>query len=104
MVGRILLFEVALALSCVCASAADEFERSQQLAPGVRIAWTIDMPTSMLRFRMSAQNSGWIGFGIAEAGGMKGSDIAYFESGSGVLTDSWATGHAIPTPDFCQDW
>jgi len=96
---RVLLF--ALALACVT---ADDFERSQQLAPGVRIAWTVDKDNNKLKFAMSAENAGWVGFGISEAGGMKGSDIVYFESGSALLTDSWADGHSKPMPDSCQDW
>ena len=97
---RILLIAIACASSC----AADEFERWQQLAPGVRIDWTVDTSTSMLRLKMNAQNAGWVGFGIAEAGGMKGSDIVFFDSGSGILTDSWADGHKMPITDSCQDW
>ena len=45
-----------------------------------------------------------MGFGFAEAGGMKGADIVTFEAGSNLLTDRYALKNAAPVEDSCQDW
>jgi len=98
---------LVLALSIVLHASmvvAKQFDRWQQLAPGVKIAWTVKHEAKKLHFAMAANNTGWVGFGIAESGGMKGSDIVYFESGSNKLVDAWADGHSAPKKDSCQDW
>ncbi len=50
-------------------------------------------------------NGGWLGFGIAEAGAMKGADIVYYQSSipTGV-TDAYALDFVAPTRDENQDW
>lgn len=45
-----------------------------------------------------------MGFGISEVGGMKGADIFYFETETGVVVDTYATAYAQPMVDDCQDW
>jgi Copper type II ascorbate-dependent monooxygenase, C-terminal domain/DOMON domain len=58
-----------------------------------------------VRVAFAAWATGWIGFGIAEAGGMRGSDIVYYESSNpGQLTDAYANDKAMPIADDCQDW
>ena len=39
---------------------------------GVAVHWTIDDSTSKIRLAVAAPATGWAGFGLAEAGGMKG--------------------------------
>jgi hypothetical protein len=45
-----------------------------------------------------------MGFGIAEAGGMKGADIVYFESSTNQLTDAYSLDLIQPVADDQQDW
>ena len=50
-------------------------------------------------------NGGWLGFGFAEAGAMKGADIVYYESSTPtVITDAYALDFVAPTRDENQDW
>ena len=53
---------------------------------------------------VAAEVSGWIAFGIAESGGMPGSDIVVFEAATKTLTDHHAVKYAKPILDNCQDW
>ena len=46
----------------------------------------------------------WLAFGIAESGGMPGSDIAVFSANDNTLTDYYATEYATPFKDVSQDW
>ena len=39
---------------------------------GVAVHWTIDDDASTIRLAVAARATGWVGFGLAEAGGMKG--------------------------------
>jgi hypothetical protein len=50
-------------------------------------------------------NAGWLGFGITEAGAMKGADIVYYQSSApSVITDAYALDFVTPTKDDNQDW
>jgi dopamine beta-monooxygenase len=50
-------------------------------------------------------NGGWIGFGLTEAGGMKGADIVYYQSSApSVVTDAYALDFVTPVRDDNQDW
>ena len=50
-------------------------------------------------------NGGWLGFGLTEAGAMKGADIVYYQSSTpSVLTDAYALDFVTPTRDDNQDW
>jgi len=51
-----------------------------------------------------AKASGWVGFGIAEAGGMPGADIVYYERDADKIFDAHALQYASPSVDDCQDW
>ena len=53
---------------------------------------------------VAAEVSGWVAFGISEAGGMPGSDIILFEAAKNTLTDHHAVKYAKPILDNCQDW
>ena len=58
----------------------------------------------LLTLSVEAPATGWVGFGIAESGAMKGADIVYFEAASSNLVDAFAIDYAKPQPDACQDW
>jgi hypothetical protein len=48
---------------------------------------------------------GWVAFGMAEAGGMKGADIVIYESSKpDTLTDAHVSSELVPLIDICQDW
>jgi hypothetical protein len=64
---------------------------------------------SLIRYFDSTQanvnGNGWVGFGIAEAGAMKGADIVYYESSSPMtITDAYSLDFVAPMPDISQDW
>jgi len=61
-----------------------------------------------LRVTITAATTGWVGFGIAEAGGMIGADIMMAhvadDTGVGEIGDYWSEQNAAPTLDASQDW
>ena len=58
-----------------------------------------------LELAVATQATGWLGFGLAESGGMIGADIFYYEAETDTLTDAYATAYAKPVPDDCDsDW
>ena len=63
----------------------------------------LDIPAFNTHFILSFINR-WVGFGLAEAGGMAGSDIVYYEAASNSLVDAFAVQNAKPVADHCQDW
>jgi len=70
---------------------------------GVAVHWTLD--SKFIHLAVAARATGWVGFGIAESGGMLGSDIVLFEAESNALTDSYVLNVAgAPIPDDCQNW
>lgn len=72
---------------------------------GVAVHWTIDDDASTIRLAIAARATGWVGFGLAEAGGMKGSDIVLFEAATNSVTDAYAVEYAAPQAENdSQDW
>lgn len=71
---------------------------------GVAVHWTIDDSTRTIRLAVAAPATGWVGFGLAEAGGMKGADIVLFEAATNTLTDAYAIEYVAPKTDDSQDW
>jgi len=70
---------------------------------GVATFWNIDGDS--IDFAIVVQADGWVGFGISEAGGMLGADVAMFQASTAELVDSYIlTERAAPLPDDCQDW
>lgn len=56
-------------------------------------------------FFTQVKAAGWVGFGLSEVGGMKGSDIVYYERSSNRLVDAFATENGKPVTDCgSQDW
>jgi len=74
---------------------------------GAAIFWTIDSDTQTIQLALAVRATGWAGFGISEAGGMIGSDMALFEASSpNELIDAHVVDdQAMPLTDTtCQDW
>jgi dopamine beta-monooxygenase len=70
---------------------------------GVAVHWTID--DTHINLAVAARATGWVGFGIAESGGMRGSDIVLFEAASNTLTDAHVLDQLVaPITDGCQNW
>jgi hypothetical protein len=71
---------------------------------GAAIHWAVQ--GDQLHLAIAARASGWLAFGISQAGGMLGSDIAYFETAEPErLTDAHVIEIRNPAPDDCsQDW
>ena len=77
-------------------SSADDSE-------GVAVHWTLD--DTHIYLAVAARATGWVGFGIAESGGMRGADIVLFEAESKKLTDTHVLDDLImPITDISQDW
>ena len=77
---------------------------------GAAVFWTIDEDGAgegggTASFAIAVRAEGWVGLGISEAGGMRGSDVAIYESSTGVLTDAHVVDElAKPITDDCQSW
>ena len=70
---------------------------------GAAVHWTIQEDT--LHLAVACRATGWIGFGISEIGGMKGSDVALFTAESPEeLVDAYILDDRIPNADDCQNW
>jgi hypothetical protein len=61
--------------------------------------------SSTLYLAVASAASGWVGFGISDAGAMPGADIIVYETATNLLQDYYATAFVRPTPDVCaSDW
>jgi DOMON domain len=70
---------------------------------GVALHWKVDEEN--LHLAVAARASGWVGFGLAETGGMKGADVVLFAAAQpGVLRDAHILDVRLPLDDDCQDW
>jgi hypothetical protein len=71
---------------------------------GAAIHWRIEGDKIYLAVASRAQ--GWLGFGLAEAGGMKGADIVYYTASTNQLVDAYVLDDYEygPQPDECQNW
>ena len=77
----------------------------QSLDEGVALHWSIDNESNSIQIAVAARATGWLGFGIAEAGGMPGSDIALFTSNDQELIDAHVGATSgMPIQDECQNW
>jgi dopamine beta-monooxygenase len=92
--------------------AASELANVDNRGPqqGAALHWKVDDDDETLHVAVavrvtSSDNNGWVGLGLADAGGMKGADMVYYQSSSpGQLTDAYANAEAMPLMDDCQDW
>lgn len=71
---------------------------------GAAIHWKVD--GEYVYLAVAARASGWVGFGIAEAGGMLGADMALFEAAKpNEIVDAYTNDMRFPQPDDCSsDW
>ena len=71
---------------------------------GAAVLWKIDETNEMITFAVAVKATGWLGFGISEAGGMLGSDIVLFRASDNSLVDSHVLEAFYPITDDCQNW
>lgn len=73
-------------------------------ASGAAVFWKIN--GDEINFAVAARATGWVAFGISEAGGMLGSDVVYYETANpDQVVDSYIMeSRAAPLKDDCQNW
>jgi hypothetical protein len=73
---------------------------------GMAIFWSIiDDREIHMAVAARIDDNGWIGFGLAEAGGMPGADIFVYYARNDTVVDMYATAYDIPQVDADrQDW
>ena len=70
---------------------------------GVALHWSTD--STHIHLAVAARASGWVGFGMAESGGMRGADIILFTAENNKLLDTHVLDQlATPIKDECQSW
>jgi hypothetical protein len=70
---------------------------------GVAVHWTTD--STHIQLAVAAKASGWVGFGLAESGSMRGADIIMYSAESNELVDSYVLDDLVtPMLDDCQSW
>jgi len=76
-----------------------------EIMPGYNLSWALS--GTHLTVEISAATGGWVSFGIASNGGMKGADmmVGWVDgSGQANVEDYWSEDFATPTRDESQDW
>ena len=84
-----------------------EFMSGEEDGDGAALFWTIDNDAQTIHLAVAVHATGWVGFGISEAGGMIGSDMALFQASQPTeLIDAHVVDQlAMPLTDStCQDW
>lgn len=80
-------------------------KRKSDESHGVAIHWSIDTTSETIRLAVAARAKGWVGFGIAEGGGMPGSDVVLFTMSDANLVDAHVgRDNGMPLTDLCQNW
>jgi hypothetical protein len=71
---------------------------------GAAVHWKVD--EEYLHLAVAVRATGWLGFGIGEAGGMLGADMALFEASKpDVIIDAYTTDQLVPLTDDCpSNW
>lgn len=71
---------------------------------GVAVHWHIIKERIYLA--VAARATGWVGFGLAEAGGMQGADVVYYVASTNQLVDAYVLDvyQNGPLVDTCQNW
>ncbi|KAM9354985.1 DBH-like monooxygenase protein 2 homolog [Pholidichthys leucotaenia] len=72
----------------------------------VSLRWGFDDLKEIIKFQLSVNTTGWVGFGFSPNGGMKGADIVIGGLGSdgSYFKDRHATKTAMPDVDVKQDY
>jgi hypothetical protein len=60
----------------------ETLSRSEILNPRFEIAWTVNFEQKIVSFMVSAETTGWVGFGLSHTGGMTEADIVIGGVGS----------------------
>ncbi|KAI2510721.1 copper type II ascorbate-dependent monooxygenase [Fragilaria crotonensis] len=86
---------------------SSSYDRSTWLesssATGVAVHWSTN--ESHVQLAVACKATGWVGFGLAEAGGMRGADIVLYSAETDELVDSYVLDELVnPMPDDCQSW
>ena len=72
---------------------------------GAAIHWNIDEARGILELAVAVKATGWLGFGISDNGGMKGSDALIFEAANPTtVKDAHVKDLRYPILDDCQNW
>ena len=70
---------------------------------GTALHWTVNATHIHLGF--AARALGWMGFGLSENGGMRGSDMLLFRADQpNQVTDGYVLDQLFPLEDTCQSW
>jgi hypothetical protein len=78
-------------------------ESNFETGSGVSVHWTID--NDIIHLAVAAQASGWVAFGLAESGSMRGADIVMYTAETDTLTDAYVLDQLVrPIADNCQSW
>ena len=96
-----------LILVALAAVDAVVYTGAKSLAPWYNISWSSDTTTNNIILTIDARTSGWVGFGLAEGGGMRGADIVMASvDANGVPTfgDYYAINNEVPQQDVVNDW
>jgi dopamine beta-monooxygenase len=79
------------------------FVDATQDGAGVALHWTISGDT--INLAVAARATGWVGFGLGEAGAMPGADIVLYSAASNELVDSYVLDQpGMPFRDERQSW
>jgi dimethyladenosine transferase 1 len=71
------------------------------------VEWVVDFEEKKVVFEVSAETTGFVGFGVSEGGGMTGADIVIggiYPNGTSYFADYHGTGDKTPDVDARQDW
>lgn len=72
---------------------------------GAAIHWSISSDEMYVDLAVAVRATGWVGFGLSEAGGMRGADMMIFEARNPTtVIDAYVQEERQPLPDDCQDW
>lgn len=80
------------------------YDHSKLFGMNSEIAFHWKIKNGRLYIAAAVEASGWLGFGLAEVGGMPGADVILFTASDNKLVDAHATDYAAPIEDQCQDW
>jgi len=69
---------------------------------GAALHWTIQ--DEKIYLAVAAKATAWVGFGIAESGGMFGADTIIYTASTDSLMDGHILDKRLVLPDDCQDW
>jgi hypothetical protein len=72
---------------------------------GAAVFWSISDDERYVDLAVVARASGWLGFGLSDAGGMLGSDMMLFEAAKpDTVVDAYVLEERQPQEDDCQNW